>query len=143
MELLVIIAVASVLVAVVVAPLSSARQRKVLDLGADRIVGLLFEARENTLASKEGDRYGVHFESGKAVLFKGASYSAGASGNTEVVLDSALELVNISLAGGGADVVFDRLTGKTSQTGSVTLRVASNPGLQKVITIAQTGIASF
>lgn len=142
-ELLAVVVIVSILVIIIVAPLSGARQRKVLDLGAERLTALLFEAREYTLASKEGDRYGVHVQSDKAVLFKGATYSAGASTNTEVVFDSALELVSISLAGGATDVVFDRLTGKTSQAGSAVLRVKNNPTVQKVITIEQTGVVSF
>ncbi len=112
-----------------------------LQLEADKIVSLLGKARAETLAAKGGAQYGIHFEERKIVLFAGATYSASDAGNRLQALHSDAKISAVSLSGGGSDIIFQKLTGKTAQRGTITLALVSDASRTKVITITATGIA--
>ena len=73
-------------------------------------------------------------------MFVGNLYSAGHASNTVFSLNEGVEIVNISLAGGGSDVVFDRLTGETNQNGSFVIRLKSDNTASTTLTLYGTGI---
>ena len=75
------------------------------------------------------------------VLFKGAGYSSGAQDNISLTLNEEVKISAIALTGGGSDVVFKKLTGATTQNGTVTLASIRDGTKTKVITIEATGIA--
>ncbi len=106
-----------------------------------KIASLIYKARSNTLASKGGFQYGVHFESKKAVLFQGSTYSSGASTNETSVLNSVVSITSINLIGGGSEMVFQKLTGITASPGSITLK--TNYGNQmRAVNISGNGIVT-
>jgi|SRR3989344_52070 len=142
LELLVVVAIMALLMVVVSTPFVEFRHNKILDTVTENILSVLSKARGNTLASKDAYQYGVHFENTQVVLFRGAIYNSSDMANEISLLDEALEISSISLIGGGADVLFDRLTGKTSQGGTIVVRVKSNTSKTKTITVNGTGIAS-
>lgn len=142
LELLIVIAVMLLLFALATVPFASFREAQVLNAAASELTALLSEARSAAVASKESSEYGVHFESMRGVYFKGTSFSEPSSYNKEMVLDRAIEISAVSLAGGGSDVVFEMLTGETAQYGTVTLRSKANASKQKIITVGRTGAAS-
>src|SRR3989344_3437250 len=86
---------------------------------AFKIVDVLNLARQRTIASLGASNYGVHFETNQFVLFKGTVYNASDPNNIFYSLPAALEIADVSLAGGGSEVAFDRITGKTAQSGSL------------------------
>ena len=143
LELLIILAILIILSAVILMPFGEFRDTNVLDAAADDIVSLLSEARRDTLLSRGASQYGVHFETNRMVYFKGTSFTEPDANNKEVAFDSRVRLSDISLAGSGADVVFERLTGKTANGGTVTLEITNDSSRQIVITIEPTGVAGF
>ena len=111
---------------------------------------LLQEARSNTLSSKDFSQYGVHFEEQKVVLFKGAIFTEPNSNNKEVKISSPVEIYNISLNGGGSNVVFQKLTGKTNEYGTISFQSPEISGclpgassMTKIITIQSSGSFSY
>lgn len=142
LELLMAIAIVAILAAVIITPFAAFRNSKVLDTGAENALSLLSKARGSTLSSKSAYQYGVHFESSKLVLFRGTAYSSSDVNNEIVLLDGAIEISSITLTGGGSDVLFDRLTGKTSNDGTVIIRVKSDTSKTKTVTINTTGVSS-
>ena len=142
-ELLIVVAIMSVLAAVVLVPFMGFRDTKVLDTTADDIVSLLNEARQDTLLSRNGSQYGVYFETSRMVYFKGTTFTEPNADNKEVFFNQIVQLSDISLAGFSDSVVFERLTGKTSNSGSVTIQVASDTSREIVITIEPTGVVGF
>jgi len=94
------------------------------------------------LSAKDSYAYGTHFEFSRIVLFRGATYSSSDTNNKTVLIDGAVEISNISLAGGGQNALFQRLTGKTSQSGTITIRLKSDNSKTKTITIEASGVAS-
>lgn len=142
LELLMVVAIMAILAAIVVSPFAQFRNSKVLDTAGENALSILTKARGNTLSSKNSYQYGVHFESSQVVLFRGATYSPSDVNNEIVVLDSALEISSISLTGAGSDVLFDRLTGKTSQDGTIIIRIKSDISKTRTITVNATGVVS-
>ena len=140
-EILISLAVVAIIVVVGVAALSNMNRSEALVFEADKIVSLLGAARADTLAAKTGAQYGVHFEERKAVLFQGAAYNASAPNNRTQELHREVKIRAMALSGGGSEVIFQKLTGKTAQSGTVTLALISDAGTTKVVTIAGTGIA--
>ena len=116
LELLFVIAILAAIALLAAPPFRSFRDTQVLSATAEEVSALLTEARAASLASKESSSYGVHIESSRTVYFKGTSFSDGAADNKEVRFDTAVE-AKATLEGGGADVVFDQLSGETSQIG--------------------------
>ncbi len=140
-EILIAIVVIGVVFSVAMGPLKSFRDAQVIASDTENLLSLLKEARSQTVFSKNSSQYGVHFESERAVLFQGTVFDEPNANNKEFRLNSNLSISNWSLNGGGQDVVFERLTGKTSQFGIVTTSLKNNPSKIKTITISETGIA--
>lgn len=142
-ELLISIAVLALISAVLVVGYSAFSKSIELKTAAFKVLDVLNLAHERTVASLATSNYGVHFEQTQYVLFKGVVYSVSDANNIFYPLPSLLEITDITLAGGGADVVFDRLTGKTSQSGSLIVRLVNDVARSKTITILSSGRADI
>lgn len=142
MEFLIALSILAVLTTIVFTSMSAFRSGKALQTVSEKILSLLDEARGNTLSAKDSYAYGAHFESSIMVLFRGAAYSSSDPNNKTVDIDGAVEILNISLAGGGQEILFQKLTGKTSQNGTITIRLKSDNSKTKTIVIETSGVAS-
>jgi len=140
-EVLVAVALAGIIAAIGVASFVNWNTSEALDTETGKIIALLLEARSLTISGSDGSVAGVHFESGQAVLFRGSAYVAGSSSNRLQALHDEVRIASITLAGGGSDVIFRKLTGATSQSGTVTLSSARDAGKTRTVTITATGIA--
>ena len=138
-ELLVGVAIIGLIVAMAAVSFSSYSGAKTLDADTARVVSLLADARARTLASIGDTHYGVHFESSKAVLFEGSTYSESETENIELLLGARVTL-SADLEGGGSEVVFSRLTGKASKSGTITLTLESSTSTKDII-ISESGVA--
>jgi hypothetical protein len=103
------------------------------------VMETLRTARERTLAAINDNQYGVHFDSDRLVLFEGDSYNALDPSNRIIDLDPALEHADITLTGGGSEVVFEKITGVSEQAGTVTLRLKNEPATSEVIQVLPNG----
>ena len=142
-ELLVVIGVVAILASGVLVAYRAASGGIELKTNAFKVVDVLNLARQRTIASLGSSEYGVHFEANQYVLFKGAAYSAPDSDNIFYALPDTLEIADVSLAGGGFETVFDRITGKTAQSGSLKVRLVSDIGKFKTINILSSGRADI
>jgi prepilin-type N-terminal cleavage/methylation domain-containing protein len=140
-EVLVVIAIAAILFAVTLVGLSGLRDETDLGLAVDDAVSFLQSARAKTLSSEGGSDYGVHFETSKFVLFKGNTYSAIDPNNIVRNVPSSIEISPITLNGGVVDLLFKRLTGETTEHGTVTLRLVNDITVMRTIAITPTGLA--
>jgi prepilin-type N-terminal cleavage/methylation domain-containing protein len=99
-------------------------------------------AKSYSVSSLNNANYGVRFETGKITLFKVNPYAV----IEEYNLPATMEIYDISLNGGGADVAFSRLTGTTDNYGSVKIRRIADASRWKQIFInsqGQTGADIF
>ncbi len=141
-EVLLVIGVMALIAVIALSTFISFRKHSALAMDTDTVIGLLRQARNQTLSSKNSSAYGVHFTAPSVTLFTGSAYSAGAADNQTFVLSSTDTILTISLTGGGSDVVFQRLTGETGQNGTIVL---SAPGIPetKTVTIYKTGLVEM
>src|SRR3989338_5207402 len=139
-EFLITLSILAVLTAIIFTSMSSFRNNRALQIVSEDILSLLDEARVNTLSAKDSYAYVVHFESALIDLFRGTTYSSSDPNNKTVDIDGAVEISNISIAGGGADVLFQRLIGTTSQNGTITIRLKSDVSKTKTILIETSGV---
>lgn len=141
-EMLLVLAIFAIITLFAVSAFSKATGREALDKKTGVVLSLLEQARNLTLSAKGASVYGVHFETAKAVLFTGPTYSASATSNVIESVNSPVQISSISLSGGVSDVVFSRLIGDTGQSGTITLSLIASSTQAKTITIFATGIAS-
>jgi len=142
-ETIIAVAIGIVLMTVILVSISGFRDNRLLDVAADQALSVISDARSKTLNSEGASRYGVHIEASKVTLFKGAVYNQADSYNKITAISSLLEIANISLNGGGADIVFKRLSGKTDNNGSFVIRLKSDASKSKTISVKNTGVANI
>lgn len=143
MELLITGAIVAVVVVTIAVSFSSFSKNQGLSNATDIVLAAVNEARSKTLSSEGSNQFGVHFETAKLVVFVGPTYSDGSATNINFNLPSAAEISATSLAGGGANILFEKITGKTDQYGSVTIRLKVNTSSTRVISINSNGLTSI
>lgn len=138
LESLIGLTIIMILAGVAVWPFRALRDDQLLKGAVEDVLSFLNNARAQTLAGNAQSQYGVHFENDTITLFRGDSYP----GVTEQVATLPPRVVfgAISLAGGGAEVVFQRLTGATAQTGSVVVELASDATKRRVVEVYSSGL---
>lgn len=141
-EIIIVLAILLLITLFVFVSFSSLRQNQLLNGTTENVSVFINEARSRTLASKDFSQYGIHFEASRIVVFKGTTFSEPNPENHEFSFPQSIEISNIALNGGGINLIFQKLTGKTDQFGSVTLRVKSDPSKTKTIIINATGITN-
>jgi type II secretory pathway pseudopilin PulG len=141
-ELMVVFLILFILIGIISNSFTGFRNSKVLDTTEEQVLALLSEARSDTLSAKGDDQYGVHFATDQMALYRGATYSTLDVNNKVTLLDGVIEISTITLAGGGTDVLFNRLTGSTAQSGTLVIRVKSDTSRNRTISIAGTGVTS-
>ena len=114
------------------------RDTRELDRASSDVLNFVREARSRTLASENDSQFGVHFESDRAVLFRGAAYVEGAADNEIYLLPPRVEVYSITIQGN--NVVFERLTGNASVSGTVAFRLKSAPSKISTLFIQSTGL---
>jgi prepilin-type N-terminal cleavage/methylation domain-containing protein len=138
-EFLVVLAIITLITGIIASVFVSFRNQQALGKDVEMVIEVLRQARSQTLTSQNSSQYGVHFSSSGVTLFTGASYSAGNVTNQNYFLTSSDTIVTINLAGGGSNLVFQRLSGETSQNGSVVLTSLAT-SKTKTVTIYKTGL---
>lgn len=141
-EILVVITIGILITVTFIGSLSRFLTAQVVGNTTEDVLGLIQEARTRTIASENSSQYSIHFQSDKAILFVGTTYTAGLSTNKEIVFDTRVYASSISLQGGGSDLLFTRLTGDTTTYGTIVIRLVSSATGQKTITISKTGVSS-
>ena len=142
-EILVVIAIMSIILRIVLPQFSKSKENQVLKNGAEDVVAVLDKARSQTLASFNSSEYGVHFQSDKVIIFKGKVFSSGASDNENISIVTPATISNVTLGGVSGttgDMYFNRLYGAPSTTGTITVSTSS---YSKTVTISATGTASM
>lgn len=143
METVVVIAIGAILITAVIISFSSFRNNKTIDISSDQILSVINKARVKAVSSEDYSRFGIHFEANRIVFFKGDIFVESAFSNIQTTLSPLVEISNISLNEGGVDMVFQKLTGKTSNFGSLRVRLKSDNNKYKTISVKSTGIANI
>ncbi len=89
-----------------------------LQTATQDLVTTLADARSATLASEYGAQFGVYIESTRITRFRGATYSGLSPFNQVVELRGVVATTSLS---DGPSIVFARLTGTTTNSGTIWL----------------------
>lgn len=140
-EILVVVAVIVVILSISFSSFIDLKKAEGADKAALLAVSILDQARSLTLASKTSSEYGVHFASSTITLFTGVTYFALDPSNQVNTLSSVMQTSAVNLTTGGFDIIFDRLTGGTSNSGIVVFSLRADATVTKTVTMYKTGIA--
>ncbi len=142
-EILVVIAIMVALMLLTLETFNKRGATRALDTDTQAIILELNKARSLTLASKDEMQYGVHLSSTSVTLFGGPTYIEGVATSSTTYFNRNVSISNIYLAGGGSDIVFDRLTGKTPHSGTIIVSITGKLDATKNIEVYPTGIAAI
>jgi len=138
LELLISLGVITLIGATSLVSFINSRNARDLTTAGQNVLSILRLAQSKTIAGEDNSIWGVRLESSQFVLFRGTTF-AGSPSTTAYLLPASLEIANINLSGGGQEVVFQRLTGATAQSGSSDIRVKGLPSQIFSITIDPSG----
>ncbi len=138
-ELLIVLLILGVISGIVVTAFASYRKHNAVMFATAKARAILEEARNLTLDSKGDYQYGVYFQPQTAILFKGDTFVNGASTNKLLNLGSNTTFAYVNLNGGGVTVLFDRLTGETSQYGTIEIALDAST-TRKTLRVYKTGL---
>ncbi len=141
-EVMIAALVVLVIASVVLSAYSRLNSRVVLQSDMAKAAALIYRARSDTLAGRSGAQYGVHFESSKMVYFQGDSYSSSGSANESFPLSKSVTISSISLSGGGSEIIFQRLTGTTADSGSIKFISGGASSASSTLSVSVNGIVT-
>lgn len=139
LELMIVVALLALLSYMGITAFGRFRANSLLDQAKGDIVSALSTARSQTLSSVGGTVYGVHFEATKIVLFQGSTYASSSTSNIVTNFDPRVRANSVHI-NGGSEVIFQRLTGATSNTGTVAVQAIGQIGRWATTTINSSGI---
>ena len=142
LEILVVMGILAVLLSAIVPSFLNFRRSSTLNIETQELITMINRARLLSVSSKNDQQFGVHFESGKIVLFQGGTYSASSTTNEVHVFDPALTLASIGVNGGGSEILFQKVTGATTQDATTTLLVTGTTA-STTVRVLSTGIATM
>ncbi len=120
-ELLIAMAVLLILVAVTLNSMSDYARTQQHTRLVEEIGHQIHLARQQTLASKADSTYGIYVGTSTIEVFAGASPVVGSSANTILDLSAVTQTATSSFSDGNWYVVFERITGAASATGTITV----------------------
>lgn len=138
-EVLVAISILVIIVGVSLGSFYALNQRSAINANVDIARSALSQARIKTLGGDDSSHWGVNFASSTVTIFKGSTYSVGASTNIKYDLNPRATISSMSISGGGSNIIFNRLTGETSNAGISTITFSSG-NASTTITVYGTGI---
>ncbi len=142
-ELLIIIGILAVLISITIPTFYFFKRESELTNSAQKIITTLRIAQNKTLSSEGASQYGVYFNNltfpHQYILFKGKNYINRQTAFDKIYnLPSSIEIFEINLRG-GKEVVFQRVSGHTFQTGNLNLRLINEPTKTRTIYIEKLG----
>jgi len=137
-EAVIVVATLMIISALALASFVNSRNVRDLTINGQNILSVLRRTQSRALAGDENDQWGIRLEQTRYTLFKGPNFASSAT-TTVYDLPQNLEIVNITLSGGGQDIVFKLLSGETDQFGTFDLRVKDSVNLTFPITVEPSG----
>ena len=137
-ELIIVIAITSILLAAGVVSFTGLRISGGLSAGADTIKLTLEKSRLSSLVKEDETGYSVKLNDTDLVLFKGLVYDANSSSNKIIGLPSGTKITSINLENGGSIVSFSHLNGTTTP-GIIVLSSINDPAYTRTIYVNGSG----
>lgn len=140
-EILVVLGIVAVLVGVSIGLFFAIQQKGSLDSDAQKIASSLRLQKNKTLANENLASHGVHFDAsaGTYTVFEGSTYDPADPNNEAELLDERTQFNTVQLDGGGLDIIFDRLSGQTSNSGYIEIAYKADAADIRIICVELSG----
>ncbi len=135
-EMLLSVAVITVIAGISIPIYQSFQVRNDLDLSASTIAQTARRAQFLAQASDGDSNWGVHVQSGSIVLFKGSTFAA-----RDTTVDETFDLPASLAPTGTSDLIYQKVTGMPAATGTVLLTSTANE--TRTILINAKGMVSY
>ena len=146
LEIIIVIAIISVLVALIIPNMSEFKKRQNLKNTVVDIVSLLNKAKLDSNSFLDSSVYSVYFATDRVVYFKGTTYSPSNPTNQVILLNSSVTIpsggINLTNPIGANTITFPQLTEDVRGYGSIIVRMTSDATQQKTITVNKLGTVS-
>ena len=119
-EILVVVAIIALLATLLAFGLSDFAYRQSFNQIVQEVQLDVVAQRQKSISARSDDTHGVYFSSSTVVYFQGAAYSSTSPSNRIYQLPNHIRATS-SLGSGVEEVVFARLTGASSASGTVSL----------------------
>jgi prepilin-type N-terminal cleavage/methylation domain-containing protein len=140
-EVLVVIAILISLSTIGVGTFKNMREHSALRIATEVVFQEITFARSNTLASANDTVYGVRVASTSVIRFTGQSYTPTSTSNRVTTFDEGVTATG-SLVSSGTSIVFARLTGEASASGTIMVRDKNGEGTT-TIQIFSSGLVKY
>lgn len=137
-EILITVGIIAILGASAMVSFTTSRNVRDLTTSSQNVLSVLRLAQSKTLAGENNSAWGVHLESNQITLFQGDAF-VGSPLTKVYPLPDSIEITSIILSGGGNDIGFKRVTGKTDQTGTFVIDVTAAPVNSFSVTVDSLG----
>lgn len=107
-----------------------------------RVVDDLRRAQAFSMFKRRNKQWGVHFATNSFTFFEGATYNPTDPDNEVTNLSPTITLTGITINGGGADIVFNKVYGDTSNYGTIILTEA-NTSTTRSVTVNEVGMVDY
>jgi prepilin-type N-terminal cleavage/methylation domain-containing protein len=138
LEVLVSLAILGLLLSVSLVSFASFSRRDAVSASAAAIGQALRDARARTLASVGGSQYGVKVDGDRFTFFQGSTFSSSTPTNNTFMYPSGIRVTS-SLS----TLVFERVTGNASASGTISVYQSSAENVVKRVRIQTTGLVSI
>lgn len=141
-EILISLFVLAILSSFLWGGLKASRDNQGLSTGVETVLSALSEARTKTTSSEGDNQFGVYLDSGRVVIFQGTTFTEPNSLNREFKLDAVVAISSTALSVSTSTIIFQKITGETTNYGTITISLKSNATKNKVINVYRTGEAN-
>ena len=141
-EMVLVLALMGILLGMSMMYYQSSQVRADVDAQSASIVHYLRLAQSSAASGLNDKSHGVHFETDSYTTFEGDSYNQADPKNFKMNLPETMTINAISLNGGGANVIFSKINGDTTNYGTISLN-SVQVNKTKTITITSVGTINY
>lgn len=138
-EILIVIALIALISTIATIGFTGFMSNQTINPLAEDAVSIIRKARENTLASRSGNAYGIYLGNSEITLFTAPTYVQSNPSNEVFNLPQGFEIIDINIANSTSTIIFQKISGVTENSGSFTIRNANDPSVIRVINIYESG----
>ena len=142
-EVVIVVTLLAISIGVVLSWTMDALDQAKLQTTTESVMGNIRRQQASARSTRSDVPHGIFFETNQYTLFSGADYATSDTSTRQLYsLPTQITFSNISLNGGGNELLFNRASGETDQDGSITLShedISEN----NIITISPIGLVTW
>lgn len=139
-ELVIVVGVMAIIGTLAMASFAASRRVRDVATSGQNALSVLRTAQTRAVAGQDNTPWGVRLETNRFILFSGSAY-AGSPNTTIYTLPASAQITDIAFAGGGQEIVFRRLDGRTDQAGTFNVQAIGSASQTFSVTIDASGRA--